>query len=90
MTAHCALRPVAAIPQAWDRLSHDDHHLLCELPAPHGELFAWLDSQLHEHGAEPWAALREALQGQPHAGFAAGRDGQGCRPRRSRATTSPS
>ena len=26
-----------------------------------GALFAWLDSQHHEHGAQPWSALREAL-----------------------------
>ena len=49
---------------AWDRLSADDHAMLAHLPAPHGPVFAWLETQLHEHGAQPWAALREALRGQ--------------------------
>ncbi len=49
---------------AWDRLSADDHAMLAHLPAPHGPVFAWLEAQLHEHGAQPWAALREALRGQ--------------------------
>ena len=48
---------------AWDTLSPTQHALLCELPAPHGEAFVWLDHQLHEHGVQPWAALREALRG---------------------------
>jgi DNA primase len=48
---------------SWDNLSHEMHALLCELPEPHGPLFAWLDSQLHEHGPLPWGSLREALQG---------------------------
>jgi DNA primase len=47
---------------AWDALSHEDHAMLCELAAPHGPLFAWLDSQLHEHGPLPWGALREGLR----------------------------
>lgn len=65
-----ALQIVLSEPQAWERLSHDEHHLLCDLPAPHGPLFAWLDSQHHDHGAQPWGALREALRGQPHEEFA--------------------
>ena len=48
---------------SWDNLSHEMHAMLCELPEPHGPLFAWLDSQLHEHGPLPWGSLREALQG---------------------------
>lgn len=54
---------------AWDSLSADDHALLAHLPAPHGPVFAWLEAQLHEHGAQPWAALREALRGQPFDGY---------------------
>jgi DNA primase len=46
----------------WDALSNEDHGLLCELPSPHGALFVWLESQLHEHGVQPWAALREGLR----------------------------
>jgi len=56
--------------RAWDNLSADDHHLLAELPAPHGPLFVWLESQIHEHGPQPWAALREALRGHAHEAFA--------------------
>ena len=48
----------------WDLLSNEDHSLLCSLPAPHGPLLAWLEAQLHEHGAMPWEALREGLRGQ--------------------------
>jgi DNA primase len=48
---------------SWENLSHELHAMLCELPEPHGPLFAWLDSQLHEHGPLPWGSLREALHG---------------------------
>ena len=48
---------------ALDGLPAEDHAMLCELPAPHGFLFAWLESQLHEHGPQPWMALREGLRG---------------------------
>ena len=65
-----ALQILFAEPTAWDRLSNEEHHLLCEMPAPHGELFAWLDSQHHDHGAQPWEALRQALAGHPHEAFA--------------------
>ncbi|MDR3453132.1 MAG: DNA primase [Rhodoferax sp.] len=47
---------------AWDSLSNEDRGMLCELAAPHGPLFVWLESQLHEHGAQHWAALREGLR----------------------------
>ncbi len=49
--------------RVWDQLSGNDHHMLCELPAPHGSAFAWLDAQCQEHGAQSWAALSIALQG---------------------------
>ena len=54
---------------AWDTLSADDHHRLGLLDAPHGPVFAWLEAQLHEHGAQPWAALREALRGHEHEAY---------------------
>ena len=57
------LRLLLTEPQTWDLLSVEEHHLLCALPAPHGSLFAWLENQLHDHGAQPWAALREGLRG---------------------------
>lgn len=56
--------------QAWDRLSADDHAMLAHLPPPHGPLFAWLEAQMHEHGPQPWAALREALRDSEHEAFA--------------------
>jgi DNA primase len=55
---------------AWERLSNAEHHLLCELPAPHGELFTWLDAQIHEHGAQTWGALSEGLRGHSHENLA--------------------
>jgi DNA primase len=47
---------------ALEALSAEDHSMLCELPAPHGPLFTWLESQFHEHGPQPWVALREGLR----------------------------
>jgi DNA primase len=58
-------RIVLANTQALDWLTHDDHNLLGQEPEPHGPLFAWLEGQWHEHGPQPWAALREGLRGQP-------------------------
>ena len=48
---------------AWDALSHEDHAMLCELPAPHGGLFVWLDSQFHDHGPLAWGALHDDMHG---------------------------
>jgi len=48
----------------WDTLASEDHAMLCALPAPHGSLFAWLESQFHEHGALGWSTLREEMAGQ--------------------------
>ena len=56
--------------QGWEQLSAEDHSLLAHLPDPHGSLLAWLEAQLHEHGAQPWAALREGLRGHPFEAFA--------------------
>ncbi|MDB5942312.1 MAG: dnaG [Ramlibacter sp.] len=71
-----ALQIVLAEPSAWETLSHDDHQLLCELAAPHGPLFSWLDSQVHDHGAQPWPALQEALQGHEFEAFAVAQVGK--------------
>ena len=60
------LRLLLTEPQHWDQLSHEEHQILLDLPAPHGPLFAWLESQLHEHGPQPWAILRESLRGHAH------------------------
>lgn len=61
--ADVAARLVLSNPAEWEALSHELHALLCDLPGEHGQLFAWLDSQSHEHGVQPWAALREGLRG---------------------------
>ena len=50
--------------ELWETLSNEDHALLCELPAPHGPLIAWLEAQLHEHGPLAWGTLRDELKGQ--------------------------
>ena len=46
-----------------DDLTHEDHDALCALPAPHGALFVWLESQFHDHGVQAWAVLRDRLRG---------------------------
>ena len=53
---------------AWERLGNAEHHLLCELPAPHGSVFSWLDAQIAEHGPQTWGALSEGLRGHAHEG----------------------
>ena len=59
------LRLLLTEPQSWDRLSSEEQVLLSALPAPHGPLFAWFEGQLHEHGPQSWAVLREGLREQP-------------------------
>ncbi len=49
----------------WDQLTGEEHAMLAEQPAPHGPLFAWIESQMHEHGPMPWGALREGLRDHP-------------------------
>jgi DNA primase len=65
-----AVRLLLGHSATWDSLSSEDHALLCALPAPHGPLLTWLESQLHEHGPQAWAALREGLQGHPSQALA--------------------
>ena len=57
--ARLALRNSAA----WDLLTAHDHELLCSLEGPIGDLFAWLETSFHEHGAQPWAALAVGIEG---------------------------
>ena len=64
------LRRLLTEPQSWDRMSTEEHQLLLDLPAPHGPLIVWLESQLLEHGPQPWAAVREALRGHAHEQYA--------------------
>ncbi len=65
-----AVRLLLGHSATWDSLSTEDHALLCALPAPHGPLLTWLESQLHEHGPQAWAALREGLQDHPSQALA--------------------
>ncbi len=54
-------------PAWWDQLTAEDHDLLHALPAPHGELMAWLERDIVEHGPRPWAAIRTALASEESA-----------------------
>jgi DNA primase len=65
-----ALRMLLTDNAAWGALSSEEHHLLCDLPAPHGEVFTWLDHQFMEYGAQNWAALSTTLQDESFASFA--------------------
>jgi DNA primase len=69
--AELVARGVLRHSQAWAALTDADHHLLCELQPPLGDLFSWVDTRFHEHGGEPWAVLQLALQEQPFADLAA-------------------
>ena len=51
----------------WDALEPADHELLHSLPAPHGEVCAWLERHLTDHGPSAWSALAAALAGSEHA-----------------------
>ena len=68
--ADLVARALLSHPAAWDWLTPEDHHLLAAQPEPLGPLFAWLEGQWHEHGAQPWAVLQQAMTGQAFAGIA--------------------
>ncbi|MBF5006086.1 DNA primase [Diaphorobacter caeni] len=61
-----AVRLVLSHMEFLEELSHEDHTTLCDLPAPHGPIFVWLEGQLHEHGPVAWAVLQESLAGHEH------------------------
>ena len=63
-SADLAVRLLLRHADWWDRLSADDHQLLHDLGGAHGEIVAWLERQLTEHGPMTWSALDEALEGQ--------------------------
>jgi len=44
-----------------ERLSDQDHQLLHELPGVHGDLVAWLERFLVNHGACAWSVLQVSL-----------------------------
>jgi len=52
-------------PGFWEQLTAADHEVLCQLEGVFGDLFRWIDSQVHEHGAQPMAALLAGMGGQP-------------------------
>jgi DNA primase len=57
--------------ELWDTLSEEDRALLHDLPGVHGELVQWLERQLTNHGAGPWAVIEARLQADGLAGAAA-------------------
>jgi DNA primase len=59
-------------PAWWDQLTAEDHDLLHALPPPHGELVAWLERDIVEHGPRPWAAIRTALAAEETAAASLG------------------
>jgi DNA primase len=67
-----AVRLLLTHMEAMENLTGEEHAMLCALPPPHGPLLVWLESQLHDHGPQPWAALREGLRGHESEAFAAG------------------
>jgi DNA primase len=62
-----AARLLLANMALWELLAGEDQAMLCALPAPHGPLFVWMESQFHEHGPLGWSALQAEMQGQPFA-----------------------
>ncbi len=52
-------------PDWWEKLNAEDVELLHRFAAPQGPLLAWLERDLTEHGARPWAAIRAALADAP-------------------------
>ena len=67
-----ALRLLLAHNDWWDRLSGEDQGLLHGLGGLHGEVLAWLERQLTEHGAQTSAALSGAMHGEAWAAVAQG------------------
>ena len=66
-----AARLLLANMALWENLAGEDQAMLCALPAPHGPLFVWMESQFHEYGPLGWSALQAEMQGQPFAEDAA-------------------
>ena len=56
-----ALRLLLRHNEWWERLSGEDQGLLHELGGVHGEVLAWLERQITEHGAQTGAALDAAM-----------------------------
>ena len=65
--ADLALRLLLRHSDWWSRLSNDDHGLLHDLGGTHGEVVAWLERQITEHGPQTWASLWQAMVDEPWA-----------------------
>lgn len=65
-----AIRILLSQMQFMERLDNDDLDTLVHQPAPHGPLFAWIESQFQEHGAQAWAVLQERIAATPHGALA--------------------
>ena len=63
--ADLALRLLLRHSDWWARLPSDDHSLLHELEGNHGDVVAWLEQQITEHGDQTWATLEQAMTAQP-------------------------
>jgi DNA primase len=61
-----AIRMLLLHSEWWEALEPADHELLHALPAPHGDVCAWLERHLADHGPTPWSALAAALAGSEH------------------------
>ncbi|MBX3641510.1 MAG: DNA primase [Rubrivivax sp.] len=62
-----ALRLLLRHNEWWEQLSGEDQGLLHELGGAHGEVLAWLERQITEHGPQTWAALDQAMAGEAWA-----------------------
>jgi DNA primase len=51
----------------WHQLTGDDKQMLHELGGVHGDVTRWLEQQIENHDAMPWAALNEAMDVEPWA-----------------------
>jgi DNA primase len=67
-----ALRLLLRHNEWWEQLSGDDQGLLHELDGVHGQVLAWLERQITEHGPQTWAALDAAMAEEPWAELARG------------------
>ena len=64
-SADLALRLLLRHSDWWEKLAPEDHELLHGLGSPHGDVLAWLERQLTEHGPLTWAALEQASSDAP-------------------------
>jgi DNA primase len=67
-----ALRLLLRHNEWWEQLSGEDHGLLHELGDVHGDVLAWLERQITEHGPQTWTALDAAMADETWAALARG------------------